>query len=168
MSKEQIWKLATIVVLATGLFSIANPASAQIPVPEPIDTPVQDQWRAPFERFLGELRVSDPKAMVEKTNAFQIGGLWRPDSVLFRIQDPTVCSLDLCFTVIGRVIDNKFIADTMFAAGKGFTRSDHSTPLFGFQTMPAWIVGERVTVTLLETPNGWIVVMANDQTGNPP
>jgi hypothetical protein len=168
MPKESTWKLVMIVVLAISLVSVVGPAGAQIPAPEPIDTPVQDQWRGPFERFLGELRVSDQKAMAEKTNAFQIGGVWRPDSILFRIEDPTVCSLDLCFTVIGRVIDNKFIADAMFAAGKRFTRGDNYLPLFGFQAMPAWLVGDRVTVTLLETPNGWIIAMGNNQTGNPP
>lgn len=157
-----------IVILATSLVSVVSPAGAQIPAPEPIDTPVQDQWRGPFERFLRELGVSDQQEMIRKTNAFQIGGIWHPDSILFRIEDPTVCSKDLCFTVVGRIIDNKLITDAMFAAGKRFTRSDHSLPLFGFQTMPAWLIGDRVTVTLLETPNGWIVVMANDEMGNPP
>jgi hypothetical protein len=97
--------------------------------------------------------------MVGKTNAFQIGGIWHSDSILFRIEDSTVCSEDLCFTVIGRIIDNKFYADAMFLAGKRFTRGDQFLPLFGgsFQTIAAWLVGNKATVALVETPKGWIV-----------
>lgn len=157
-----------IVVLAISIVSVANRASAQIPAPEPIDTPVHDQWRDPFERFLRELGAGDQHDMVRKTNAFQIGGVWHPNSILFRIEDPRVCTKDLCFTVVGRIIDNKLVADAMFAAGKRFTRSDYFLPFFGFQTRPAWLVGDRVTVTLLETPNGWIVGMANDEMRIPP
>jgi hypothetical protein len=56
----------------------------------------------------------------------------------------------------------------MFVAGKRFTRGDQFLPLFGFQTLPAWLVGNKVTVTLLETPKGWIVAPGPNPVGAPP
>ena len=166
--KRSIWKVANVAGLAISLGLVGSHASAQIGAPQPINTPVQDQWRGPFEQFLREFGVKDQSAMLGKTNAFQIGGAWYPDSILFRIEDPSVCADDVCFTVIGRVIDNKFHVDTMFAAGKRFTRSDHFVPLFGFQTLPAWLVSDRITVTLLETPRGWIVTSSPGRIGFTP
>jgi hypothetical protein len=152
-------QIVTIVVLAISLMSATRQACAQIRQPEPINTPLQAEWRGPFEQFLGELGARNARAIVEKTNAFQIGGIWHPDSILFRVEDPTLCSEDMCFTVVGRIANNKSLADAMFAAGKRFTRGDHYIPLFGFQTIHAWLVGDKVTVTLLETPKGWIVAV---------
>jgi hypothetical protein len=155
--KEPMRRVATFIFLAIGLVSAVSSAHAQIPEPEPITTPVPDQWRGPFEQFLRDLGVDNQRTIVGKTNAFQIGGRWYPDSILFRIEDSTTCFNDMCFTVIGRIVDNKFHADAMFSAGKWFTRGDVFVPLFGYQTLPAWLVGEKITVTLLETPKGWIV-----------
>ena len=149
-----MWRLILIVILGASPISRTN---AQIGAPQPINTPVQDQWREPFEGFLRELRVSDPKTMLGNTKAFQIGGVWHPNSVVFRIEDPTACSLDLCLTVIGHITDKKFFPEAMFTAGKNFTRSDHVVPLFGFGVLKAWLMSDRMTVTLLETPSGWIV-----------
>lgn len=157
MITRSIWRLASIAGLVISLCVVGNYTSAQIGAPEPINTPVKDQWQGPLEEFLRELRVQDRSAMVRKTSAFQIGGVRRPDSILFRIEDSSLCFEDLCFTVIGRVIDKKFVADAMFSAGKGFTRGDQMLPLFGFRVVTAPLIGEKVNVTLLETPNGWIV-----------
>jgi hypothetical protein len=123
--------------LASVLASVAA-AHAQIQAPQPITTPVRDQWRAPFEQFLREMRVGgqEAKAMVGKTVAFQLGGVWRPDSILFRIEDPSACSEDMCFTVVGRIVDNVFLSDAMFSAGRRFTGGDNFSPLFGFQVLP--------------------------------
>lgn len=160
--------LANIAALAISLSLVVVPAGAQIGAPELIDGPLKEEWRAPFEMFLRELKVEDQAALVAKTSAFQIGGIWRPDSILFRIEDPGVCSGDLCFVVIGRVIENKLVADAMFAAGKRFTRSDRFLPLFGFKTVPAWFGGDKISVTLVEAPNGWIITASPTQTGASP
>jgi hypothetical protein len=145
--------------LAFVVASVAAAHAQFFGAPQPITTPVPEQWRAPFEQFLREMRVGDQnaKAMVGKTVAFKMGGVWRPDSILFRIEDPSVCSEDMCFTVIGRIVDNMFLADAMLSAGKRFTGGDNFSPLFGFQVLPLWLVGDKVTITLLETPKGWII-----------
>jgi hypothetical protein len=158
---------AAAFAIAIALLSVVHPATAQIMRPEPINTPVQDQWREPFEQFLRDLGVSDPATIVRTTYAFKLGGVWRPDSILFRIEDSAVCSGDSCLTVIGRIIDNKLHSDAMFTAGKRFTRSDHTVPVFGSQSFPAMLVGDRMTVTLFETANGWLVASAPRQQGDP-
>jgi hypothetical protein len=152
-----MWRLIFIVILAASPVSRTN---AQIGAPQPINMPVPNQWREPFEGFLRDLGVSDPKAMLDETKASEILGVWHHKSVLFRIEEPTACSVDMCLTVIGHIADNKFFPETMFTAGKNFTQSDHTVRLFGFGALPVWFLSDSMTVTLLETPSGWIVGMA--------
>jgi hypothetical protein len=151
-------RTAIVVALAIGFaLPSTNSGRAQIAMPQPISTPVPDKWREPFEVFLGDMKVGDPKALVAKTSAFEIGGVWQKDWILFRIEDPKTCHDDLCFTVIGRIVDGKFVANAMFTAGKRFTRGDVFIPMFGFQVLPAWLFGNSVSVSLLETPKGWTI-----------
>jgi hypothetical protein len=140
-------------LLAIGL---ASPAAAIMNAPEPINTPVRDEWRRPFESFLREMKVEDFSSLIARTSAFEIGGVWQRDWILFRVEDPKTCYEDRCFTVIGRIVDSKFVPSTMFSAGKHFTYGDTFIPLFGFQVRPAWLVGDTITMVLLETPQGWI------------
>jgi hypothetical protein len=153
--------------IAIALLSVVSPATAQMMRPEPIDTPVQDQWREPFEQFLRDLGASDPASIVKTTYAFKIGSFWHPDSILFRIEDSAVCSGDSCLTVIGRIIDNKLHSDAMFTAGKRFTGSDFAMSVFGSQSFPKMLVGDRMIVTLFETASGWLVASAPRQQGDP-
>jgi hypothetical protein len=123
---------------------------------QPLDMPVPAHWRSAFEQFLRDLRTKDVAATLETTKAGALGGAHRPHSIVFRIEDAT-CVEDRCLTIIGRIIDGKFISDVMFLAGKHVSRGDAMVPLFGFQTVPLWFEGSKSSVTLLETPKGWIV-----------
>lgn len=147
-------------LLAIGL---ASPAAAIITAPEPITTPVRDEWRRAFESFLQEMKVDDPGSLLAKTSAVQIGGIWQKDWILFRIEDRETCHEDMCLTIIGRIVNDKFATDAIFLAGKHFTRGDVYVPMFGFQAKPALLVGSKITVTLLETPTGWMVAPAVTQ-----
>jgi hypothetical protein len=69
--------------------------------------------------------------------------------------------------VIGRIIDNKLHSDAMFTAGKRFTRSDYGKPIFGSESFPVLLVGDKMTVTLFENPSGWLVASAPRQQGDP-
>jgi hypothetical protein len=145
-------------LVAFGLSAlVANPAIAVMPMPQPIDGLLRDEWRAPFEEFLQQLKVSDIGALVAKTSAFQIGGMWHEDWILFRIEDTKTCHEDMCLTIIGRIVDGKLTANAMFTAGKYFTRYDAAVPMFGFQVLPAFLAGSKISMTLFETPTGWMV-----------
>jgi hypothetical protein len=137
--------------------AICGAVHAQMTAPTPIDGPVQEVWRRPLEGFLGELGIKD-RAVVEKTFAIPVGGGWHTDSILFRIEHPTTCSEDTCFTVIGHIADGKLVPELMFLAGKFFTRSDHAERVFGFNTFQIFLTGAKSAVRVLETPNGWISI----------
>jgi hypothetical protein len=136
----------------------ANPALCQDSELEPIDAPLPDAVRAPFAQFLRNLGADDPELLIEKARGRSILSVWHSPSFLVRIEDTQLCSEDLCLTVIGHVVEGEFRSDAMFSAGNQFTASDQSVQLFGFQTVPRWLVGDKMTMTLLETPKGWILV----------
>jgi hypothetical protein len=138
---------------------VAKVAIAQIGAPQPIDSPVPDQWRSSFEQFLTGLGVAkqNQKDALEKTKAFRLPSVWHENSVVFRLETPATCHEDMCLTVVGRIHDGALLADAMFVAGKRFTISDHLSPSLPYQGLPMWFVGDKVTVTLIETPQGWIV-----------
>jgi len=161
-----MWRAAIVISLAIGFaLPSANSGRAQIAMPQPISTPVPNEWRAPFEGFLRELKVADTGALVAKTGTFQIGGVWQKDWILFRIEDLKTCHEDMCLTIIGRIMNDKFIANAMFLAGKHFTRGDVFVPMFGFQALPALLISSKISVTLLEAPTGWMVFPAVTQKG---
>ena len=87
---------------------------------------------------------------------------------MVRVEDEELCAEDLCLTVIGHVVEGEFRSDAMFSAGNRFTSSDQLVQVFGFQTVPRWLVGEKMTMTLLETPRGWIVVTHENEKQIPP
>ena len=126
----------------------------------PIEEPIRDEWRAPITKFLQtSLRAANPEALLAKTFGGAIGGI-RHNYILLRIEDPSLCSADLCLTVVGRIAEGIFVADAMFTAGKKWTWRDVFQPIFGFQSMPLYFVSDRHCVTLFEAPTGWIIASA--------
>jgi hypothetical protein len=124
--------------------------------------------RAPFVQFLRELGVGDPELLIGKARGRSIFSSWHSPSFLVRLEDTTLCAEDLCLTLIGHVVDGEFRSDAMFSGGNRFIRSDQWVQMFGFQTVPQWLVGEKMTATLLETPKGWIVVTHENEKQIPP
>lgn len=151
-------RVILIVLSMLSLVFISIPALCQESELEPIDDPLPDAVRAPFVQFLRDLGVGDPELLIEKARGRSLSSSWHSPSFLVRIEDPELCTEDLCLTVIGHVVEGEFRSDAMFSAGNRFTGSDQSVQVFGFQTVPRWLVGEKMTMTLLETPKGWIVV----------
>jgi hypothetical protein len=161
---ESILRLLTTTFgLVTALSSITLPVVAQMAAPQVIDAPVKAEWRDSLEQFLRDFGANEPSALVKKTAAFMIGGLHFPDSILFRIEDQETCAGDSCLTVIGRIVGDRFHADAMFVAGNRYTQGDHAVTVLGLQTFPLYLIGNALTVTLLETPSGWLVVSAPSQ-----
>ena len=136
-------RIKLIVISMLSFVFIAIPALCQESELEPIDDPLPEAVRAPFVQFLR-------------------------DSFLLRVEDKELCTEDLCLTVIGHVVKGQFRSDAMFSAGNRFTSSDQLVQVFGFQTVPRWVVGEKMTMTLLETPKGWIVVTHENEKQLPP
>ena len=143
------------IVVAAIIMMIAS-ASAQILAPQPIDTPIKDEWREPLATFLRDLGVKDTAALVDRTYTLGTGD--GRGSIAFRVEHEATCFEDRCLTVIGRIAGNKFISEAMFAAGKRYTHSDHAIKLFGVDVVPVWFVGETITVTVVQTPQGWFVI----------
>jgi hypothetical protein len=150
--------LTAIFGLATALLPMTSSASAQMAAPQAVNIPIQAQWRDPFAQFLRDLDVDDPSTMIGNTYAFQIGGLRHPDAILFRIEGQDTCTDDSCFTVIGHIVGAKLYADAMFNAGNRFTRFDTPKSVFGFRDSPGILIGNTSTVTLFDTPNGWLII----------
>ena len=161
-------RIKLIVISMLSFVFIAIPALCQESELEPIDDPLPKAVRAPFVQFLRDLRVGDPQLLIEKARGRSISSSWRAPSFLLRVEDKELCTEDLCLTVIGHVVKGQFRSDAMFSAGNRFTSSDQLVQVFGFQTVPRWLVGEKMTMTLLETPKGWIVVTHENEKQIPP
>ncbi len=125
--------------------------------PEPFTTPIKQEWRLPFYKFLRSLGETDPNPIIERTTGFEIGQYWQKGAVLLRIDDSKRCFKDVCFTVIGRIIGERFVANAMFLAGNKITVADYFEQVFGMQTRAIFLVSEWGTVKLFETPEGWLV-----------
>jgi hypothetical protein len=149
------WLFAFIIALSASVTT----SLAQIPEPQPITRSVPDEWRGPFAQFLRDLGVSDVASIMTHTKFGTIGGAYRPDSVLFRIEDKGACAEDVCLTIIGHPSGDRFVADAMFAAGGRGTWGDYMVPFLGLQTVPLFFESRNGTTTVLfETSAGWIVV----------
>jgi hypothetical protein len=142
---------------------------AIIQLPEAIDTPVKEEWRAPLTRFLSEFGVTDVDNVLKTTKAFELGGLYQ-QAILVRIEHTTACYRERCLTIIGQIRSGKFESQAMFAAGKWVTRGDTmDSELLGRRTGPAFhfyddkndFLTNRNVVFVSEAPTGWIVVPAS-------
>jgi len=136
--------------LLVALVTFVSPVFGQVPPPEAIHSPIRREWRGPIEKFLSEMTNQDPTHLVEKIVGFQIGAIWHPNSILFRVEDGSTCDGAVCFTAIGRIINDKFVPDVMFRAGKNFTQGDQFP-------VTAWFGSDSLEITPVETSKGWIV-----------
>jgi hypothetical protein len=148
------WLFVFIVTLSASVTT----SLAQIPEPQPIAQSVPDNWRGPFAQFLRDLGMSNVGSIMAQTKFGTIGGVHRPDSVLFRIEDKGACAEDVCLTIIGHPSGDRFVADAMFAAGGRGAWGDHTVELLGLQALPHFFESRNGTTTVLfETSAGWIV-----------
>jgi hypothetical protein len=152
--------------LVTLLCASTVASRAIMPVPEPIDTPIKEEWRAPLNGFLREFGVKDLETVLKATKASTLSGLFQK-AILVRVEDKTACSKQRCLTIIGQIRGGKFEAQAMFSAGKWLTQSDildHELlgrrigPAFHFYDNKDDFLTDRNVVFVSEVPNGWIVV----------
>jgi hypothetical protein len=109
--------------MAAAVLSSGIPASAQMAVPAPLDTPLPEKWHTPVERFLTELRVADVREVLKATKA-DLAGAISNDTIILRLEHAQLCAQDMCITVIGEIKAGEFHPHVMFAAGKMVTHAD--------------------------------------------
>jgi hypothetical protein len=149
--------ISALIILGQLAVSITA-ALAQIAEPERIDRLVPNEWRAPYTQFLSGLGIKDVEKILANTKFGMIGGVHRPKSVLFRIEDKAACRDDICLTIIGHLGGERFIADALFTAGGRVSGSDYMETLLGLRAFPRVFWSSRNSVTLFETSEGWIVI----------
>jgi hypothetical protein len=118
--------------------------------------PVPRAVLGPFAEFLTRLHVKDVKATIAKTRFGYIGN---SRSLGFRVEDKdyNTCINDRCLTIIGKVVEQRFVADAMFLAGAKAQGADGVLPFFGLATLPYFFRSPDGDVLLIETPEGWVV-----------
>jgi hypothetical protein len=147
--------ISALIILGQLVVSITA-ALAQIAEPEPIDGLVPNEWRAPYTQFLSGLGIKDVEKILANTKFGIFGGVHRPNSVLFRIEDN--CSDDICLTIIGHLGGERLIADALFMAGGRVSGSDYGVTFLGLRAFPRSFWSSKGSVTLFETSEGWIVI----------
>ena len=151
--------------LAVGFSpSFAFPAHSQIARPEPIETEIREEWRAPFSQFLRDLGAADVDALVAATRGGIIGGVYS-EAIVFRLEHKSACIKQSCLTVIGHISDKVFLLHAMFVAGKMTARGDVFGQFLDRPTSPPvyflsddTLTGNESAIAVLEMPNGWIVI----------
>jgi hypothetical protein len=159
---------AAILLVAIALDGRIHGSFAQIAAPQPIETPIRDEWRSAVTNFARELGAKNPEAITAIAKGFTLmhAATWGgapintlgADIVLVRLEDPSLCRKERCLIVIGRIEKDKLIADIMFLAGKWFIVGDVFTPFgpppLGFFDSEKF---DDAQVALLKTAKGWIV-----------
>ena len=130
-------------------------ASAQVAFLEPLQPVMPEEWHKPYVQFLTATGIVDISKTVSDT---KFGTIGRPDSAVFRIEDGSSCINDLCLTIIGHLVSDKFISDAMFFAGPTILGHDEIFPLLGFQNAVYEFRSEHGNVYLFEMKQGWVVI----------
>jgi hypothetical protein len=147
--------LTLAVILQLGAY--APLASAQMPRPEKFfAAPVPKALLTPYTEFLNSLGVENPGAIISESGFGYIGSA----SIGFRVEDRNTCADDKCLTIVGRVVAQRFVAETMFFAGATANVADTGHQLLGVQTFPYFFYSPNGNVALIETPGGWVVAPA--------
>jgi hypothetical protein len=83
----------------------------------------------------------------------------RPElTVVVRFESLCIANTsDECLTIIGQIINDRFMAQAMFFAGPRMNRSDIAPTFFGAMGRPYRFYSTRSVTALIETPAGWIV-----------
>jgi hypothetical protein len=143
---------------ATALVLQPVAALAQVPQPQAITRPVPDEWRLPYTQFLKDLGIRDVETTLANTKFGNMGGAHRPGSALFRVEEKSSCQENMCLTIIGHLVGERFVADALFTAGgKAGWIADHPVQGFGLQAVPYLFEG-KINVGVFETAAGWIVI----------
>jgi len=155
-----------LVRLALASFLIVFPAlnaTALVAEPQPLNTPVPEQWRAPLTKFLNELGAKDISSTIDASKArpypqnFGEGG---PSRIVFRIVHPTSCSSERneCLTIIGHIDDGILISDALFFAGDMIGVGDMSPRILGAQlSKPVWFISKSSVVNAIKTQKGLMI-----------
>ena len=134
--------------------------SAQMAMPQEYFTEsVPDDLREPFAKFLDRLGMKNPTNTTRRTKFQYIGDA---KSLGFRIDDSEnyTCVADRCMTIIGQIVEQRFVVSVMFLAGPKATRMDSESSIFGLHAFPIILTSPHGNVALIETSEGWVVAPA--------
>jgi hypothetical protein len=136
---------------------LATGAAAQIPRPEPLNTPVMESWRVPIEYFL-RFDIGDSELLLQSTRM----GKLDDRHFVVRVEHESTCIRDMCLTAIGLMQDGRFQPKAIFFAGKMVTQGDTFPPgairpvVMFYRNQD--VTQESESVVAVETRNGWMVV----------
>jgi hypothetical protein len=135
-------------------------ASAIVPEPKILDTPVPTELRAPFARFLSELGVIDIDNTIRASKGFE----WRDDGspvrFVFRVIHPYACTPDQdeCMTIIGHIENGTLISEAIFYAGNRINRADVAPQILGARFSLPWGFHSKTSiVAVVETVKGLMI-----------
>jgi hypothetical protein len=158
-----------LALLSILIVTPINAVQAIEAAPALIESSIPPEWRAPFERFLGELGTTDVEKTLNTTKAATIprtAGSGRieidPERMAFRVE--AVCGADndrdQCLTIIGRIEKGDFLAEAMFLAGDHVNHSDTTPNLLGARSPTIRFYSKNIVVGVIRTAKGFLVSAA--------
>ena len=109
--------------------------------------------------FLASLGEKDVEKLVGQTKFAEIG---QSDAIAFRIEGQHCVDGD-CFTVLGRIRDEKFKSEVILITGSKITVGDVRINFFGKNMSPVLFYGNKNITTLFDTPEGWGVFTSTNK-----
>jgi hypothetical protein len=104
---------------------------------------------------LKEFGAKDVDSILDASKAARFPGD-DSDRIIFRVVDALSCTpdLDICITVIGRVVDGALDVQTVFRAGGRITTLDTAPRVLGARSFPVVFFGKTSTIAVVETAKG--------------
>lgn len=149
-------KLLRILVLSLALQgAFAASARAQ----DEIAQRVPEEVKKPLAAFLTATGWKDAETLAASSRYAQL----TVQVFLIRVAAKTTCDSgeDLCLTIIGRLQNGGFVAETAFYAGARLEAAANSFTLGGSNGPSLFFLrlyGKKQNVTALPAPTGWIVI----------
>jgi hypothetical protein len=152
--------ICRLLVAGCLVFLQVTQANAIMSVPEPLDTPVPEKWRAPLARFLSDLDVTDAASTVEASKAtpYQDPG-GGPERMIFRVLHKRLCSPDQdeCLRIIAHTEKDELVSDAMFYAGGKINHGDVILQTMGMRSVPTFFHSRHQVVGVIVTVKGLLV-----------
>lgn len=149
-------KLFRILVLSLAL---QGACTASLRAQDEISQSIPEEVKKPLAAFLAASGWKDTDALAASSRYTRL----TEQLFLIRVAAKTTCDTDedLCLTIVGRLQNGGFIAETVFYAGMQLEAAANSFALGGTDGPSLFFVrlyGKKQNVTAFPAPTGWIVI----------
>lgn len=140
-------------------FVLQGACAASLRAQDEIAQRVPEEVKKPLAAFLTASGWKDTDALAASARYAPL----TEQLFLVRVPGRTTCDAnqDLCLTIIGRLQNGGFIAETVFYAGARLEAAANSFALGGSNGPSLFFIrlyGKKQNVTALPAPTGWIVI----------